>query len=181
MDVLINYAQPKDLDFLFKDGITKSYFKKFTDLLATKLKDDTIEEIRSNNITLLHSLSPGTVISNFMFPINEKATRGHLVVIDNNVMKHCEFNSEESAAAILHEFGHVFNHIDDPSQKEFYADYYAKRLGFGKFLSSSLSKFLNKEIPFIDDKAKEEIGQRIAALNDTAQVELVGKLKTLNP
>ena len=117
MDNLIEDTELENLDFLYKDAITKSYFKKYTDLLAQKLKNNIIEEIKSNNITLLISLSPGTVITNFVFPISQKVVTGHIVVIDKHIIEYCNFNLEESAGAILHEFGHIFNNPVDQNEK----------------------------------------------------------------
>ena len=65
-------------------------------------------------------------------------------------MDYCKFNTEEGAAAIMHKLGHIMNEPDDLSQKEFYADYYAHSFGFGIFLSKSLKKFLEKDLPFVD-------------------------------
>jgi hypothetical protein len=169
----------RDMDFLYKDGVTKNYFKKYTDLIAIKIKKDELEKIELNNITLLFSLSPGTAITNFFFPVNDKPMAGHVVVIDKHIIDYCEFNTEEVAAAILHELGHILNNPTNQKEREFYADYYAKRWGFGKHLANSLNKFLKKELPFIDEATKKEIEQRIAALNDNNQTPLNGNFKQL--
>jgi hypothetical protein len=168
-----------NLDFLYKDRVTSSYFKKYTDLIANRLRNDFIDQIKPYNITILLSFSPGAVISNFIFPINQKPTTGHIIIIDKHIIDYCGFNVEESAAAILHEFGHIFNNPVNQKEKEFYADYFAKKLGFGPSLASSLIKFLEKELPFITKENEEEIKQRIEALNNKNQSPLIGSSKNL--
>ncbi|WP_055443595.1 hypothetical protein [Lacinutrix himadriensis] len=168
----------EDLDFLFKDGITKAYLEKYTNYLAYKLTPNLIENFRNNNITLLLNVSPGNVISNFMFPFTEP-TFGHIIIIEKNVLENCDFTLEEASSMILHEFGHIFNDINNQDKKEFYADYYAKSLGFGNTLASGLTKFLNKKFKFIDEQTIQEIEDRIKALQNSEQEPLIGNLKVL--
>lgn len=168
----------EDLNFLFKDEITEAYLQKYTDLLAHKLDENIIENFRANNITLLLSISPGNVISNFIFPFTEQKF-GHIIIIEKNILEFCKFTLEEASSIILHEFGHIFNNPEDQTQKEFYADYYAKLLGFGDSLALGLKKFLRQEFPFINAKTNEEIQNRINNLQNPQQEPLVGNLKTL--
>ena len=169
-----------NLDFLFKDEITKAYLGGFTNYLAVKLPPAVIDNFRNNNITLLLNIAPGNVISNFAFPFTERKY-GHIIIIEKNLLEYCAFTFEESSSMILHEFGHIFNNPEDQSQKEFYADYYAKSLGFGNTLASALTKFLEKEFSFINAQTTEEILRRIEALTNHEQEELVGHLKVLRP
>lgn len=170
----------EDLNFLFKDGITQAYLCRYTDLIANRLDENVIENFRNNNITILLNISPGNVISNFAFPFTERQF-GHIIIIEKNILEYCEFTLEEASAMILHEFGHIFNNPEPENQvqKEFYADYYAKTLGFGNTLATALTKFLRKELPFINAETTEEILNRIEALQNPEQEPLNGVLRTL--
>ena len=168
----------ENLDFLFKDEITRAYLGGFTNYLVHRLNEETIESFRANNITILLNISPGNVISNFAFPFTERKF-GHIIIIEKNVLEYCEFTLEEGSSMILHEFGHIFNNPEDQIQKEFYADYYAKSLGFGNTLATGLTKFLRKELPFINVETIEEIRNRIIALENPEQVPLIGNLRVL--
>lgn len=168
----------EDLDFLFKDEITRTYLARYTNYLALRLEEETIENFKANNITILMNISPGNVISNFAFPFTERKF-GHIIIIEKNILEYCEFNLEEGSSMILHEFGHIFNNPENQIEKEFYADYYAKSLGFGNTLASGLRKFLRKELPFISEETNEEIRNRIIELENPEQEPLIGNLKTL--
>lgn len=168
----------EDLEFLYKDAISKAYLERFTNYLAHKLDVNIIENFRNNNITLLLNISPGNVISNFLFqPTDGKF--GHIIIIEKNILEHCNFTLEEGSSMILHEFGHIFNNPQDQTQREFYADYYAKLLGFGNTLASGLTKFLQQNFSFINSQTNEEINNRIIALKNIEQLPLIGDLKIL--
>jgi len=166
------------LNFLFKDAITEAYLRRYTDFIAHKLNEETIENFRANNITLLLNISPGNVISNFVFPFTERKF-GHMIIIEKNKLEFCEFTLEEGSSMILHEFGHIFNNPEDQTQKEFYADYYAKSLGFGNSLALGLTKFLRQEFSFINEETNEEIRNRINELQNPQQEPLIGNLRAL--
>ena len=168
----------EDLDFLYKDEISRAYLGRYTNYLAHRLNEETIESFRNNNITIILNISPGNVISNFAFPFTERKF-GHIVLIEKNILEYCEFTLEEGSSMILHEFGHIFNNPEVQIQKEFYADYYAKSLGFGNMLATGLTKFLRKELPFIDEETNEEIRNRIIALENPEQEPLIGNLRVL--
>lgn len=169
----------KNLDFIFKDRITPLYLKAYTDYIALMLNEIEIAKIKENNITILLSISPGNVISNFAFPPNAIPTFGHIVIIEKNIFEFCGFSLEEKCAMILHEFGHILNNPTDQNQREFYADYYAKRLGFGNHLAKSLEKFNAKNLPYIGNETKQEIQLRIAELKKMEQEPLLGSKKEL--
>jgi hypothetical protein len=168
----------EDLNFLFKDGITEAFLQRYTNYIAHRLNDETIEIFSTNNITLLLNIAPGNVISNFAFPFTERKF-GHIIIIEKNILEYCRFTLEEASAMILHEFGHIFNNPEDKTQREFYADYYAKSLGFGNELASALTKFLQKDFPFINTETNAEIQNRINDLQNIEQEPLVGNLKIL--
>jgi predicted Zn-dependent protease with MMP-like domain len=170
----------QNLDVLFCDGASQSYYQGCTNLLAEKLPTSTLQSIRNNNITLLMSLSPGNVLSNFIFPANQTPQPAHIIIMDQNLIKYCGFNVQEIAALLLHELGHIFNYVEDNAQKEFYADYFAKKNGFGVNLSSALRKLQSKALDFIPSEFRKEVGDRINALDDYAQKPLLGITRNLN-
>lgn len=177
---LLRIAGYQNLDFLFRDGISHAFYKDATDLLAEKLPTNTLQAIRNTNIILMMSLSPGNVLSNFIFPANQAPQPAHIIIMDQNLIKHCDFDVKETAALLLHELGHIFNHTEDTKQKEFYADYFAKRNRFGGYLSSSLKKFQSKDLDFIPFEFRKEIEDRITALDDDDQKPLSGITRKLN-
>jgi hypothetical protein len=167
------------MNFLFKDGITSAYLKHYTDYIATKISKEELNKFKANNITLLLAVSPGNVISNFAFSPNNAPTFGHIVIVEKNILEFCNYSFEEKSALILHEFGHIFNNSVAISDTEFYADYYAKSLGFGTQLASALQKFLAQDFSFINDDSRNEIRLRINQLNNVNQIALTGALKQL--
>lgn len=164
----------QNLNGLFKDQVSLVYYQKYTDLLAQKLKISTLKMIRNSNIILLMSLSPGIVLSNFKFSSDKAA---HIIILDRNLIQYCDFSLLETSALLLHEFGHIFNNPEDQSQKEFYADYFAKNNGFGMYLSAALKKLQKKDLAFIPSQFKTEIEHRITALDNSEQEPLVGESK----
>lgn len=170
----------QSLDVLFCDGASQSYYQGCTNLLVEKLPTSTLQSIRNTNIALLMSLSPGNVLSNFIFPANQTPQPAHIIIMDQNLIKYCGFSVQEIAALLLHELGHIFNHVEDNAQKEFYADYFAKKNGFGVYLSSALKKLQSKALDFIPSEFRIEVGDRINALDDYAQQPLIGITRNLN-
>lgn len=174
----LNTMNENNLDFLFKDEISKKYLCEYTQYLEHILSNDVVDKFRTNNITLLVNIAPCSVIHNFCFPFTEPKM-GHIIIIEKNTLKHCDFRPQEVSSMILHEFGHIFNVPDDESQKEFYADYYVKSLNLGSYLASALTKLLQKNFSNIDTQTIDEINNRISALKNNQQEPLVGMLKTL--
>ena len=167
------------MDFLFKDCVSKQFLEPYTNLIAAKLTYEQLKEIKSNNITLLWSSSPGMVISNFVFPVIEKQVSGHIIAIDNNFIHSKDsqgnklFDIYDIVALIMHEIGHIFNKPNRQdfssdnefnNHKEYCADIYAISLNtlfFRQCFISLLSKTSENEIPYIDNKQREELKERL--------------------
>ena len=179
----------RNMDFLFKDCVSKQYLEKYTNLIATKLSYEQLEYIKSNNITLLWSSSPGMVILNFVFPVIDKPLSGHIIAIDNNFIHLKDSQGKELfdiygiVALIMHEIGHICNKPNRQefssdnefnNHKEYFADKYAISLNtlfFRKCFISLLKKTSENEIPYIDNKQKEELKERLRRIeNDNIEI-----------
>ena len=167
------------MEFIYQDGISHSFFTAVTDLIEMKIGAEEVETIKDNRFILALSESPGTVISNFCFPQSDNQVPNHLIIVDKVIFRYCQFDINEQAATILHEIGHVLNNTIDSTQKEFFADYYVKRFGFGRFLASSLEKYLNANLPYLTSEQRQEITTRIDLIRDPNQEALIGTVKEL--
>ena len=182
----------ESIEFLLLDEIAESYLKEALCILNEKLDNSAKDALKENKVFLNVCLSPANTIHNFRVPDLKANSKIHLVTIDFTVIKYCKFDTNEIAATILHEFGHIFNHYNKQSKskiyeqlkkglvpdfkqiehekneinkkKEFYADYYPKKFGLGKSMKSSLKKYLESNLPFALEKERE-INERIEKLN----------------
>jgi len=169
------------LDFVFQDANSQRYLGRALAELSRTLQYDEVEKIRQNRIFLIITIAPGSTLSNFYFTPSEQRQSVHLVAIDKTISDHCALDTGEMAANILHEFGHALNCPTDGTSavREFFADSYAKQLGYGAKLVASLRKYLASGLPYIDDEMRNLIHQRIEKLEDDEQEPLVGNPREL--
>jgi len=108
------------------------------------VQDESIKNmIKANNIHLLLATGPGCVtkvLSDTEVPIKK------LVIIDKTLTYGLlKFNVAEVAAEVLHEVGHILNKepLGKMNEKEFYADDFARKCGFGCQLVNGFKKYID--------------------------------------
>jgi len=104
--------------------------------------------------------------------------RKHLLVLNSQIIESLDLTESELDAVMAHELGHIFNepdrNIEDyESQKEFYADYFAKSIDLKEPLISSIEKYLRQNRATNIDLFKS----RIEKLNSDEIFK--GSIKTL--
>lgn len=108
-------------------------------MLAHKKGMKTLDKIKSKDLIFLNYSSPVSIILN----IKNK----HIIAVDVDLMKKIfDKKTDEICAILLHELGHIFNKPKDGDvvegfrsiHEEYYADDFARKMGFEKELLSSL-------------------------------------------
>ncbi len=134
------------------------------DILKNRVPEEEQKKIRAARVFLFYSEGPGC-ITKFRF----KETEGQinrLIVIDKTLTRELlKFDPTEIGAEIMHEIGHYLNKEpkDQGASCEFFADDYARRLGFSASLGSGLKKYIlliermeQQGILFFREKEKQD-------------------------
>ena len=117
---------------------------------------------------LQHLLKDGFAIIKPNMPTIPIGQKKNLIILSECNIENGNLTDEEICGVISHELGHLFNKpiLTDESKEryaaknEYYADAFAKKLGFGEGLIRSLEKYLVLPIA----KNKDLINERITKL-----------------
>lgn len=140
--------------------------------LNLKLSTDAKLKIKEANLYLFCSIGPGCITK---VRLEDSEVLNRLIVIDKTLTYDLlKFSIQETAAELLHEVGHFLNSPDkaDKDNEEFYADDFARMLGYGLFLMKSFEKYLT-----IIEANTDEVKNKYFFADKSRQTQIVELLK----
>ncbi len=147
------------IDDIVVGSTTKTWLRSKNLLPSTwNLPPDEIQKIRQAGIRLTMMYSPASVLKLRPNPLKDVAAAS-LIVFDANAFDDDQQSREEKIATLLHEIGHVFHELapkksviealkaeeyvaamDGQNESENAADDFARKLGYGEHIATSLEK-----------------------------------------